>query len=265
MREWHRLFFVNERRLRNFIARGAVDADSPAIRLVGMPKVDCWWMARSGATTSSRRSDWIPRKAHGALRANLVPGVVAERHGRRALGRARSHAGERDLKLHDRSRDLRAVLGRCGLGGETAAAPAARARRHGARPRHFPLPGGSRPDDHRSQLGRVRVPVRDRPLVRIHRPQLIELANVHPDYVALLTTVSRSVDDLADAVAAGTGPCRSRRTERRAAPRGCRSLLQAGRRRSRSVKLYDVLELEPAPAVCQAIRRHDAKLWPQSA
>ena len=41
MREWHRLFFVNERRLRNFIAGGAIDADSPAIRLVGMPKVDC--------------------------------------------------------------------------------------------------------------------------------------------------------------------------------------------------------------------------------
>ena len=41
MREWHRLFFVNERRLRNFIACGAIDADSPAIRLVGMPKVDC--------------------------------------------------------------------------------------------------------------------------------------------------------------------------------------------------------------------------------
>jgi hypothetical protein len=41
MREWHRLFFVNERRLRNFIAAGAIDADSPAIRLVGMPKADC--------------------------------------------------------------------------------------------------------------------------------------------------------------------------------------------------------------------------------
>jgi CDP-Glycerol:Poly(glycerophosphate) glycerophosphotransferase len=41
MREWHRLFFVNERRLGNIIARGAIDADSPAIRLVGMPKVDC--------------------------------------------------------------------------------------------------------------------------------------------------------------------------------------------------------------------------------
>ena len=41
MRAWHRLFFINQRRLRNFIASGALDADSDAIRLVGMPKTDC--------------------------------------------------------------------------------------------------------------------------------------------------------------------------------------------------------------------------------
>src|SRR5438093_2645481 len=41
LRPWHRLFFVNRRRLQNCIAAGAIDADSPAIRLIGMPKVDC--------------------------------------------------------------------------------------------------------------------------------------------------------------------------------------------------------------------------------
>jgi len=41
MRDWDRLFFVNERRLRNFIAAGAIEHDSPAIRLIGMPKADC--------------------------------------------------------------------------------------------------------------------------------------------------------------------------------------------------------------------------------
>ena len=35
MRAWDRLFFVNERRLSNFVAAGAIDAGSPAIRLVG--------------------------------------------------------------------------------------------------------------------------------------------------------------------------------------------------------------------------------------
>ena len=41
MRRWHRLFFVNQRRLRNFITAGAIDPSSDAPRLVGMPKVDC--------------------------------------------------------------------------------------------------------------------------------------------------------------------------------------------------------------------------------
>src|SRR5215471_1101735 len=40
MRAWDRMFFVNERRLRNCVAAGAIDADSPAIRLVGLPKAD---------------------------------------------------------------------------------------------------------------------------------------------------------------------------------------------------------------------------------
>ena len=41
MRRWHRFFFVNRRRMRNFISAGAIDASSDAPRLVGMPKVDC--------------------------------------------------------------------------------------------------------------------------------------------------------------------------------------------------------------------------------
>ena len=40
MRDWDRMFFVNERRLRNFVKAGAIDAGSPAIRLVGCPKAD---------------------------------------------------------------------------------------------------------------------------------------------------------------------------------------------------------------------------------
>jgi CDP-glycerol glycerophosphotransferase (TagB/SpsB family) len=41
MRGWDRLFFINKRRLQNFIDTGAVDADSPAVRLIGMPRLDC--------------------------------------------------------------------------------------------------------------------------------------------------------------------------------------------------------------------------------
>jgi CDP-glycerol glycerophosphotransferase (TagB/SpsB family) len=41
MRGWDRLFFINKRRLQNYIDTGAIDADSPAIRLIGMPRLDC--------------------------------------------------------------------------------------------------------------------------------------------------------------------------------------------------------------------------------
>src|SRR5215211_6482703 len=41
MRRWHRLFFINNRRLQNFIDIGAIDAGSPAIRLIGFPRLDC--------------------------------------------------------------------------------------------------------------------------------------------------------------------------------------------------------------------------------
>ena len=104
---WHRLFFVNERRLRNFIAAGAIDAGSPAIRLVGMPKVDC---LVNGTWTASRAAR-LPRPRSGApdraLRADLVAGLVAERHGRRARPAACPAPVNLIVKLHDRSRDLR--------------------------------------------------------------------------------------------------------------------------------------------------------------
>src|SRR3954468_2483067 len=41
MRQWDRLFFINRLRLKNYVASGAIAANSPAIRLVGMPKSDC--------------------------------------------------------------------------------------------------------------------------------------------------------------------------------------------------------------------------------
>src|SRR5205809_8137391 len=42
----------------------------------------------------------------------------------------------------------------------------------------------------------------DRPIVRIHVPELIELANIHRDYVQLLSDVAESVRQTDEAVAA---------------------------------------------------------------
>ena len=268
MREWHRLFFVNERRLRNFIARGAVDADSPAIRLVGMPKVDCLvddTFRRDhvlqalgldpAKPTVLYAPTWSPASSLNAMGVELLD----------ALGRLPVNV---IVKLHDRSRDLRerysggvdwaAKLQPLLVRGQGALAPG-----HDISP--YLVAADLMITDH-SSAG-FEFLLRDRPLVRIHRPQLIELANVHPDYVALLTTVSRSVDDLAGAVAAveqGLSDPGAQSAERRRVAADL--FYKPGGATARSVgELYDVLELEPAPAVCEAIRRHDAKLWPQSA
>ena len=136
------------------------------------------------------------------------------------------------VKLHDRSRDLRerysggvdwaARLQPLLAPGQGALAPG-----HDISP--YLVAADVMVTDH-SSAG-FEFLLRDRPLVRIHRPQLIELANVHPDYVALLASVSRSVDDLPATLAAvERGAGRSRRAARRAPPRRRRSVLPAGRR-----------------------------------
>jgi len=268
MREWHRLFFVNERRLRNFVARGAVDADSPAIRLVGMPKVDCLvdgtfsrdHVLQALGLDPARRTvlyapTWSPASSLNAIGVELLE----------ALGRMPVNV---IMKLHDRSRDLRPRYSG-GVDWAATLQPLLVPGRGVLAPGHDISPYLVAADlmitDH-SSAG-FEFLLRDKPLVRIHRPHLIELASIHPDYVALLASVSRSVDDLPGAVAAveeGLAEPGAQSHDRRRVAADL--FYEPGGATSRSVtELYDVLELEPAPAVSESIRRADAKLWPRSA
>jgi CDP-glycerol glycerophosphotransferase (TagB/SpsB family) len=268
MREWHRLFFVNERRLRNFVASGAVDPDSPAIRLVGMPKVDCLvdgTFRRQEVLTGlgldpSRPTvlyapTWSPASSLNALGVKLVEALL-----RMPVNLI--------VKLHDRSRDLRerysggvdwaATLQPLLVQGGGALAPG-----HDISP--YLVAADLMITDH-SSAG-FEFLLRDKPLVRIHRPQLIELANVHPDYVALLASVSRSVEDLPGTIAAVerglANPAEQREERRRVA---ADLFYKPGGATSRSVQeLYTLLELDPAPAVSDAIRRRAEEPWLQSA
>ena len=163
------------------------------------------------------------------------------------------------VKLHDRSRDLRERYS----GGVDWVGPAAAAARRRARaslaPGHDISPYLVAADvmvtDH-SSAG-FEFLLRDRPIVRIHRPELIELANIHPDYVG----------------AAGLGVAyRSttcRRTRRRGRARRWRDpgeqraerapqsppICSTGRAappRGRCAQLYEAIELEPAAAIAAA-------------
>ena len=107
MRMWDRLFFPNERRLRNFVKAGAIDPGAPNARLIGLPKadalVDGTWTRE--AVLAELRMDpsrptvlyaptWSPASSLNAMGIDLVRALL-----------------DRDLnvivKLHDRSRDLR--------------------------------------------------------------------------------------------------------------------------------------------------------------
>jgi CDP-glycerol:poly(glycerophosphate) glycerophosphotransferase len=203
MRAWDRLFFVNQRRLNNCIAAGAIDAGSPAIRLVGMPKVDCLVdgsLDRDGVL----RSIGLPPERPTVLYApTWSPASSLNRFGVDLVKRLRQLPINVIVKLHDRScdprpqysggTDWRAALVPHLEKGSAILAP-------GADISPYLVAADAMITDH-SSAG-FEYLLRDRPLVRIHVPELIELANIHPDYVRLLASVSESTRDLDDTVAA---------------------------------------------------------------
>jgi len=251
MREWHRLFFVNERRLRNYVTAGAIDPDSPAIRLVGMPKVDCLVdgsINREAVLLSlgldpSRPTvlyspTWSPASSLNAIGVDLVAGLM-----RMPINLI--------VKLHDRSRDLRKRYSG-GVDWVARLQPLLAPGRGVIAPGHDISPYLVAADlmvtDH-SSAG-FEFLLLDRPIVRIHRPSLVELANIHPDYVSLLASVSESVDAVEDALAAverGLASSARRSTDRRRV--AAELFYRPGGATDRSVDaLYELIELDAAPA-----------------
>jgi hypothetical protein len=251
MREWHRLFFINERRLRNFIAAGAIDPDSAAIRLVGMPKVDCLvdGTFQRDAVLNELGLDpalptvlyaptWSPASSLNAMGLDLVR-TLQER------------PINLIVKLHDRSRDVRTRFSG-GVNWVAALQPLLRRSRGVIAPGHDICPYLVASDlmitDH-SSAG-FEFLLRDRPLVRIHRPELLQAAYVHPDYSALLASVSRSVDTLDETLAA-VETCLADPMALGARRREVAADLfyRPGTATARSVQfLYEALELDAAPA-----------------
>ena len=194
LREWDRLFFINERRLNNFISAGAIDPDSPAICLIGMPKSDCLVdgslqrndILRSLGIDASRRTvlyapTWTPYASLNAMGEELVT----------ELGRAGFCV---IVKLHDNSRDSD-PRNSGGINWVERLTPIL--QRHGG---HLAARGTIAPylvaadvmiSDH-SSAG-FEYLLLDRPLIRIEMPELIARTNIHPDYVDLLVKASTTV------------------------------------------------------------------------
>lgn len=202
-RGWDRLFFINRRRLQNFIRVGAIDADSPAARLVGMPKVDCLVdgslsrdavLETLGIDPQRKVVLYAPTwSAHSSLvtmGAELVERLVA--------------AGYAVIvKLHDRSHDPQEVNSG-GVDWVSRFGPLLRESDG-----HLATSGDScrylaaadlMITDH-SSIG-FEYLLLDRPVVRIEVPNLLKQANVNPEYIALLADASLSVRTVGETLAA---------------------------------------------------------------
>jgi CDP-glycerol glycerophosphotransferase (TagB/SpsB family) len=96
----------------------------------------------------------------------------------------------------------------------------------------------------------------DRPLVRIHAPALIALANIHKDYVELLAGVSEStsgVDDTIAAVERALADPSTRSATRRAVAEDL--FHQPGTATARCAEaLYEAVQLEPTGPLDSRLR-----------
>jgi len=264
MRRWHRFFFVNRRRMQNFITAGAIDPASDAPRLVGMPKVDCL------VDGSLRRDDVLRRLRMDPSRPTILyaPTWSAASSlnimGTELLQRLLERPWNVIVKLHDRSRDLRPFYSG-GIDWMTRIG-----RLMTGKSGHLVTDADICPylaaadvmvTDH-SSAG-FEYLLLDRPLVRIHLPELIETSNINEEYVQLLMDASQSVDEVPsalDAIERGlANPAAGSATRRFVADD---LFYRAGTATARAVdEMYDAMELTPVPALSPVGR--DAAVAPQ--
>jgi hypothetical protein len=255
MRQWDRLFFVNQRRLRNFIASGAIDADSRAARLVGMPKVDCLVDGSLRQDRILRQFELDPSRPTVLYAPTWSPASSLNRIGMALVERLMSLPVNVIVKLHDRSRDLRPQYSG-GIDWVGRLGPLLDRPNGRLAPTANIAPCLAAADvmisDHSSAA--FEYLLLDRPLVRIDIPELIRQANVHPEYVQLLAGAADNVTSLEQTIAA---------VERALADPGA---LSASRRAVASdlfyrpgsasarcaAALYEVLELTPHASVAAA-------------
>ncbi|MGH9196246.1 MAG: CDP-glycerol glycerophosphotransferase family protein, partial [Acidimicrobiia bacterium] len=251
MRLWDRLFFINRRRLQNYVAVGAIDADAPAACLIGMPKVDCLVdgslhrdvVLRSLGIDPARRTilyapTWSCFSSLNTMGEELIEQLL--RAGHLVI-----------VKLHDRSRDPQYVNSG-GIDWEARLNPIL--RRFGGLLVQatdvcpYMVASDVLITDH-SSVG-FEYLLLDRPVVRIDSPTLISATDVHPAYVELLDGASTSVRTSREAVAA---------VERSLAEPSYRSatrkataeelFYRPGTATARAVtEIYKVLELDPPSA-----------------
>jgi hypothetical protein len=257
MRQWHRLFFVNERRMRNFIAAGAIDADSPAARLVGMPKVDCLVDGSLDRASVLEGLGLDPSLPTVLYAPTWSPASSLNRLGIELIRALASRPLNLIVKLHDRSCDLRPQYSG-GVDWPKQLRPLLdRPRTRLAETANIApcLVAASLMITDHSSAG-FEFLLLDRPLVRIEVPELLQQAHIHEDYVRLLAGAAYNVTDVSSTVAAVdralADPAAHSLTRRQVATD---LFYRPGTATARcALELYDLLQL-PAPATLVAATR----------
>lgn len=252
MHPWDRIFFINRRRLGNYVTSGVIEPNSPAIRLVGMPKADAVVDGTYSRDAVLRELGVNPALPVVLYAPTWSPASSLNSVGVELVRRLSKLPVNVVVKLHDRSRDPRPRYSG-GIDWVSALGPLLPHGRGVLAPAHDISPYLVAADvmitDH-SSAG-FEYLLRDRPLVRIHRPDLIREANIHAEYVELLAAASTSttaVDDTVDAVERALADPTANSATRCAIAQDL--FYSPGSATSRSVEaLYEAIELEPAATV----------------
>ena len=259
MHRWHRFFFVNRRRLQNFVKAGAIDPASSAPRLVGMPKVDCLVDGSLGRDDVLRKLRMDPARPTILYAPTWSAASSLNTMGIALLDGLLARPWNVIVKLHDRSRDPRAFYSGGVDWAERIAQLIAGKSGHLAADADI-CPYLAAADvmitDH-SSAG-FEYLLLDRPLVRIHVPELIRTSNINEEYVQLLMDASRSVDDAAGALAAveaALSDPAAGSTMRRAVAADLFYCAGSATRRA-VAELYEAIELAGTPALARS--EHEA-------
>ena len=254
MRGWYRLFFINRLRLQNFIETGAIEADSPAIRMIGMPRLDCLVdgslkrddiLKSLGIDPSAKTVLYAPTWSKYSSVA-LMGGQIVKRLG--AAGYTVI------VKLHDRSRQSD-VYHSGGVDWGERLAPLLSnggVLATGSNCSSYLAAADVLITDH-SSVG-FEYLLLDRPLIRIHVPELLENTDIEPAYVTLMTEASSTVFNIDQLVAAVdksfANPSQNSTSRREVANK---MFYRPGSATQRAVaEMYDVLAISTAEAAEQS-------------
>ncbi len=252
LREWDRFFFINRKRMDNFVASGAIEPGSPAARLVGMPKADRLVDGSLNRDVILQTLDLDPQLPSVLYAPTWTPYSSLNALGEELVAALAKTGANVIVKLHDNSLDVSDVRNSGGIDwagrlNKVLQAPRGHMAKRGTIAPYL-VAADVMISDHSSAA--FEYLLLDRPLIRIEMPELIARTNIPADYVAMMAEASstvRTVPEIISAVEQGlANPGLLASTRRIVAEE---LFYKPGTATARAAQeLYDLMELAPVIA-----------------